>query len=428
MLRRFTSPTLVLRRYISALYVTGDKACEHFAVLTPVMNFEERLSNFDEIKENVKRRKLKMNLDELIKEYELFKSVNERKQAMERRREEIAKTIRKSPENLEGLKIQAIQTREDLKQLRDNSYHLEDQFVHNFLKIPNFIHEKTPEDGKNVIYTYLEEAKNLQQKSTDKSIDELIEFYDPTCYFMKGEAAKFDVFMPMEVLNQYQRKGFINFSIPDFTRSIIAQAAGVDTSELFLLKEDDIENKLNLLHLTGNGSFLNYLSFVTKLSIYPTLLPLKLICTGKQYDARNHFDHQDLYNVVQSTCCQTFVTTTDASSFDEIMNEQIDHFKKIFEPFNQHFRIIYYPADALRLSESCKIGVEMFSPSRNNYVEVGNFSYYGDFISKRLLFNFKIGKEFHFPHIYSGTAVNVMKLLLVLIENSHDFKCPEWIN
>lgn len=421
MLRRFVASTLPFRRHISALYVTGDKAMENFVVLSPVLNFE-RLDCLEEITENIKRRKLTVNLDELKSEYDVFKTVNDRKKAMEARRVEIAKLIKEAP--TEGLNIQGKQLREDLKQLKENSYHLEDTFVHNFLNLPNFIHDNVPRDGKKVIYSFKNEAKNIEGKSTN--IDELVEFYDPTCYYMKGEAAKFDLFMPMQVMKNFQENGFVPFSNPDFTRSVVVEGAGVDRNEIYLLNEHDIDNKLNLLHLTGSASFLNYLSFVTKLSIYPSLLPLKFICSGKQYDARNHFDHQDLYSAVQSTCCQNFVATTDGSTFNEIIDEQIQNFVKIFEPFGQHFQIVYYPAEALARAESCKIGVEMFSPHHKSYIEVGNFSYYGDFISKRLLFNYKVGKDYRFPHIYSGTVVNVLKLLLVLIENGSEIKCTNW--
>lgn len=419
MLRRLQATSLVLRRHISALYATGDKAKENFVVLTPFMNFEERVNNFDEIESNLKRRKSKLNLDEFKKEYELYKAIEDRKRVIEKRRDEIVKLMRES--STEALKIQGRQAKEDLRLLKENSYHLEDNFVHNYLSLPNVIHDITPLDGKRVIFTYEDETKPHQSKLPNL-LDELIEFYDPTCYYMKGEAAMFDVFMPMKVLDYYQEKGFINFCNPDFTRSIIAEGAGVDINELLLIKEDDVENKLNNLHLAGSASFLNYLSFVTKLTIFPSLMPMKLICTGKQYNVKNHFEHQDLYNVVQSTCCQSFIATADGSTFDTIFSEQIENFIKIFETFNQHFRIVYYPADELELAESCKLGVEMFSPGRNKFIEVGNFSYYGDFISKRLLFNYKIGKKFHFPHIYSGTVVNVTKLLLVLLENNNELK------
>lgn len=426
MLRRITN-NILFRRHISALYVTGDKARENNALLTPLLKFtlniEERLDNFGEIQENVRRRRLEINLDDFGSEYSLYKSVSERKKAIENRRDEIAKMIKESP-SPEGLITQGKQLREDLKQLKQQSYYLEGNFIHNFLDLPNYIHKFTPDDEKRVIYSFKEFTSQTQASRNDL-ISEMIEFYDPTCYYMKGEAAKFDLFMPMQVLGYYQDNGFVNFSNPDFTRTIIGEAAGINIKDLYLIKEDD--KKLNLLHLTGNASFLNYLPFITKLSIYPTILPLKFICSGKQYDARNHYEHQDLYKVVQSTCCQTFIATTDASSFDVLVDEQVEHFINTFEKFDQHFRIVYYPAHELQQAESCKIGVEMFSSSLSSYVEVGNFSCYGDYISKRLLFNYKIGKDFHFPHIYSGTVVNVMKLLLILLENVDDFKCPEWI-
>lgn len=425
MLRRCSAYSLVLRRHVCALYVTGDKAMENFSVLTPFLSFEDRFNNLNEIEENIKRRKLSVNLNEINSEYSLFKAICERKKSMENRREEIAKLMKQSP--TEGLKIQGKQLREDLRHLKENSYHLEDNFVHNYLKLPNLIHELTPNDKKKVVFSFMSEAKHRPRKSKQTSIDELIEFYDPACYYMKKDAAEFDLFMPMNVLSYYLEKGFVNFSNPDFTRSIIVEGAGVEAKELFQLKEVDVENKLNLLFLSGNASFLNYLSFVTKLTAFPSTFPMKLICSGKQYDARNHFDHQDLYNVVQSTCCQTFVATADGSSFDTIVDEQVEYFINTFEKFEQHFRIVYHPAHELTQAESCRMGVEMFSPSKNSYVEVGNFSYYGDYISKRLLFNYKTGKDFHFPHIYSGTVVNVFKLLLVLLENSEEFKCPSWI-
>lgn len=422
MLRRYLISNLVSKRNISALFVTGDKAKENFAVLTPFMKFEERFDKFDEVQDNIRRRKLKINSEDLMDEYKLYVSMKDRRKSIENRRVEIAKQIKDSPEspNLEGLRLQGEQLREDLKLLKQNSYHLEDTFVHHYLDLPNYLHENTPDNEKKVIYTY-GENRGL---STPIS-DELIEFYDPTCYYMKGEAAKFDLLMPMTVLDYFRAEGFINFSNPDFARSVIVEGAGIPSKDVFIIKEEDTGNKWNLLHLTGSASFLTYFSFVTKLSTYPSLLPLKLISTGKQYDARNHYEHQDIFKTVQSTCCQSFVIAADASNFNEIINEHITHLKAIFEPLGVHFRIVYYPAGQLSQAETCRIGVEMFSPSQNEYVEVGNFSCYGDYISKRLLFNYREDKDYRFPHIYSGTVVNVLKLILVLIENNTKFECPE---
>lgn len=410
MLRRFLIPNLILRRNVSALYVTGDKAMENFAVLSPFLEIDVRMRNFEEIKNNVSRRKLPMNLEALKDEYEMFSAIEVRKKELENRRVEIAKLMK--AEASDGLKTQGKIVRDDLKKLKENSYYLEDQFIHNFLKIPNIIHEKTP-NKKEILYTHLEKP-NVKQPN--RNLDELIEFYDPACYYMKGSASQFDLHTPLDICDYFRDAGFLKFSNPDFVRSIIPEAAAIDFESIFQLKEDDIENKLNLLHLSGSGSFINYLPFVAKLISFPTQFPMKFISTGKIYNSMNHHDHQDLYNVVQSTCCQTFIATKNEASFDEIVQEMTTHLKKIYEKFDQHFQIVAYPPDMLNNSESYKIGIEMYSICKEQYVEVGSFSYHSDFISKRLLFNYKEGKTVEFPHIYSGIVINVMKVLVNLIE------------
>ncbi|KAG5671412.1 hypothetical protein PVAND_001610 [Polypedilum vanderplanki] len=417
MLRRLFNSSILIKRNASALYVTGDKAMENFAVLSPFLQIDERMSNFEEIKANITKRKMTLNLDELKSEYELYADVEKRKRELENRRVEIVALMKQEPS--EGLKLEGINLRENLKKLKENSYYLEDQFIHNFLKIPNYIHNKTPANEKEVIYSFLDKPSDV---IVNDKIHKLIEFYDSTCYYMKGDAAKFDIQIALDVCDYYKEAGFIKFSNPDFVRSIIPEAAAVDLSNIFLLKEDAIENKLNLLHLTGNGSMLNFLSFFAKLTIFSTQLPIQLISTGRNYNSMNHFDHQDLYSVVQTTCCQNFIAVNDEKSFDKIIEDQILHWKNIFERFNQHFRIISYPAESLAISESYKLGLEMYSNSQNEYIEVANFSYYSDFISKRLLFNYKQDKVTKFPHIYSGTVMNVMKLLINLVESNSDLK------
>jgi seryl-tRNA synthetase len=419
MLRRFCKHINVFKRNVSALYITGDKAMENYAVLTPYLDYEKRLENIHEIEENLSRRKLKsFKIDDLKLEYEMFKRVENRKKDLELQRTQLAKKMKEDRQN-EGLKTQGRILREELKLIKENSYFLEDQFVHNYLKLPNTIHEKTPIE-KEVIYSYREH----ESKEMNDQIDNLIEFYDPTCYYMKGEAAMFDILMPMAVSDYYSDNGYVKFSNPDFVRSIIPESANINPLDVYQLNEDNNENKLNLLHLSGNASFLSFLPYICKLIVFPTQFPLKLVSTGKMYNQENHMDvDQNLYKVVQSTCCQLFVAASDDTTFDSVITEQVQHIKNIFEPLNQHFRIVSYPADELASAEAYRIGVEMFSQQHGSYVEVGNFSYYGDFISKRLLFSYRVRKEHKFPHLYGGSIMNVMNVLVNLIECNKNFKC-----
>lgn len=341
---------------------------------------------------------------------------------MDVRRVEIAKLMKTNPND--GLKAQGKIIREDLKQLKESSYFLEDNFIHKYLGLPNVIHFKTPAESKNIIFSHLEPPTKIVKSAVELSE---IEFFDATCYYLKGDAAKFDLFYPMHVTNFFKSFDYVPFSNPDFTRSIIAEGAGVNPNKLLLLKEDDIENKLNLLYLTGSGSLYNYLAFVTKLTVYPSIFPLQFICSGRQYLPHKEDITQNAHNVVQSTCNQIFVATANQAEAESKINEIIEHYKLLYQELDQHFRVFYHPAHSLGLSESLKVGFEMFSTSLQEYVEIGNISYHGEFISKRLLFNYKEGKDFNFPHVISGQVMDIMKLLLVL-ERNGNFQCPQFLD
>jgi seryl-tRNA synthetase len=400
--------------------VTGDKAKEHFAVLTPVMDFEEKLGNFQEIEENIQRRKLSINLENIQKEWQLYQTIQQRKKNIEQRRADIAKQMRESPND--GLKIEGKQLRDDLKLLKENSYYLEDQFANNFLSLPNKIHPKTT-DEEQVLFEHLERP-GANAKRLDLS--DLVEYIDEFSCYLKGEAALFDTYCPMYITDFFKSQEFIQFSNPDFARTVIAEGAGSNPDNLFLLKEENVENKLNLLHLTGKASIYSFLGFITKLSVFPSYFPLKFVTYGKQYSPSQQ--GSDLYSLVQNTCVQLFISILEESKVDDTVEELTESYFNLYKKFNQHFRIIRYPAHRLDRSESLRIGVEMFSNSKDSYVEVGSLSVHGDFISKRLLFNCRDGKNFRYPQIVSGTVVDVSKLLIVLLENSdNEFKCPRFL-
>lgn len=411
---------VLFRRNISALYVTGDKAMENCAVISPFLDIDDRLrkDDFEEIKQNIRARQMqKMDLESFKAEYELYQAIEKRKKDIEKSRIDIGNLIKKNPENSEGLIIKGKHFREELKKLKENSYLLEDQFIHNFLKLPNYLHNKTPKDGKKVIiFDHLTPPKNSLNISDggNKRTDELVEHYDSFCQYLKGAAAEFDLNFPIQVSNYFSDRGYCKFSNPDFIRSVINEALLIDLNETFLIKEDNVENKLNLLHLSGNSSFQSFMPFITKLSTFSSQLPLKFVSTGKEY-----VKHQ--CSNVQSTSNQILIATNDDTSFDEIFEEQLDHIREIYQPLNLHFRVVAYPANELNLSECYKIGIEMISAAQQAYTQVGSFAYYGNMISKRLLFNAKNQKDFNFPFIYSGSIVNTTRLLLIMLHENNSF-------
>uniref|UniRef100_A0A1B0DFB1 Uncharacterized protein n=1 Tax=Phlebotomus papatasi TaxID=29031 RepID=A0A1B0DFB1_PHLPP len=231
-------------------------------------------------------------------------------------------------------------------------------------------------------------------------------------YFSKGDLAKFEFFFPIFCQKFFKLKGFEYFSNPDFARSVIVEAAGMPKDQLYRVLEDE-GSKINLLHLTGGGSMLSFLSFIARLSVFPKQLPLAFIANGKNYCKNNSRN--------QGNSVQLFYASGSKEDAEEFIEKIVKDLREIYEKFSKHFRIINVPPEKLKSSELMRFSLEFYSSMRENYSEVASVSSHGDFISKRLLFNFKEGKEFKFPQIVTATICDTSKLSEILLENQTDF-------
>lgn len=418
----------IIKRQISALYVTGDKAKENYAVLTPFFDFHEKFNNREFLEKNIKARNLQIDIDNVYEKWGLYKDVELKKRVMEKRRsdvaEELQKTIVTDENGIRKLKNEGRFLRDDLKNLKEMSYQLQDNFIHDFLDLPNELHERTTSD-EHVLLSYL--TKNTKIDSPyHLAADEFIDFFDETNYYLKGSAALFDLKLPFFCVNFL--KDFTQFSNPDFVRSILPEAAGLDPKDFFQIKEEETENKINLLHLSGGGSLTSFLGFISKLSVYPTSLPFQFIANGKEYHPASGDLNMGLYSVSQSTVVQTFIATTTKKEADEKFDETVERFIEFYKKFNLHFQVVYSSADKLTPAESLRVNFEVYCPQHEKYFQIGHLSHFNNYLSKRLLFSFREGKEYKFPHIVAGTMINVPKILANLIDNEGTFKMPSFLN
>lgn len=431
---------VLARRHISALYVTGDKAKENYVILTPYFDFNQRLVvEATDLRRNVGARQIAIDLDELDEYWQVYRDVQRKKAALEQRRIDIADALKKlqpteDTPSVTKYKFEGTMVREDLKRLKEKSYQMEDTFVHKYLALPNRLHPRTPM-GPNarVIDEYANNNinKNATNSKDHLSYDHLIEYYNPTCYYLHGDAAEFDFWFPFYCSAHFKRVGYVQFSTPDFCKSIVPQAAGIDPTAVLTVNTDehgDNVSSINRTHLIGAGSMLSYLGYIAKLSVFKSALPLKFVSMGRAYvkalDGQQ--PPQNLMGVTQATQVQVFQALVDASEAEQSFDETIQQIVELYRAVEETFRCCYVPATQLRLAESMRVDFEVWSNRKNGFVAVGDLSYYGDFISKRLLFNYKDGSETKFPHIISGTVVSIPKLLAVVLENN-DGQLPSFV-
>lgn len=425
------SVSKIFQRSISALYITGDKAKENYAILTPYMNFKDTLvNNADKFIYLCKHRKLQINVPQLYDLWNLYSDMVDKRQCIENRRNEISNKLREilnnsnsnNDSNNENLirkyKYEGTMLRNDLKMLKEKLYSVEEKFIGEFLELPNDLHERTMTQNVYEYGTNISTDNNMPKTDSHLKYIEEIDYFNRESYYLKNNASKYDLLLPFYVCDYFKMNNFIQCINSDFIRTIVAEAAGLKLSDVIFIKEDDV--KLNYLHLVGNGSMLSYLGYIAKLSLFKSALPLKLISTGKQYTMINNDQHSinnGLYSVGQSTTVQLFIATMETES-QKIFDITLEQIIAIYKLFGDHFKIVYAQPSELISSECLRADIQMYSKHLNCYVTVGNLSHYSDYISKRLLFNYRDEKKLKFPHIISGTIVNVTKLIAIQLENN----------
>ncbi|XP_053659770.1 serine--tRNA synthetase-like protein Slimp [Anopheles marshallii] len=398
------------RFFSSALYLTGDKAREQFAVLVPYLDFKHKLGDFERLKRNIRLRKHQLDCDNLKHQWELYRDVEKRKKDIEQCRVDLQKRIQQSvcKEEQQQLKSRAILARDDLKRLKEQSYKVADVFIaNNFLSIPNDLHERTPEEREKCIHE--KPAPTVLKRTSNVDLmQEQLEEFGPTCLYMTGDAAWMDLRLPMHCCETFRQNNCIIFCNPDFVRSFLVEAAMVSKESLFLVREEDEpENKVNLLHLCGGGSLLSFLGYFTKLSVFPSVLPLRLVASGKRY----HFQK------AQSNEVQAFGACKTAQEAENMFDEMVQIYKQFYDQLPIGYRIVQVAAPDLRPIESMRVDFELFDDRNQRYVKAAELGYYTDFLSKRIAFIYHEGKVQHFPHVIAGTVMSSVELIKLLLSN-----------
>ncbi|XP_055527812.1 serine--tRNA synthetase-like protein Slimp [Wyeomyia smithii] len=399
------------RTLSSALYVTGDKAKEQYAPLIPYLDFQAKLADIGKLEHNLRLRRYRLDLDHLKQQWELYRLMEQRKRDIEIRRVELRDLIAKatSEETVNQLKLQATLAKADLKSLRESSYAVADNFVAGtFLAIPNELHERTPAEEAVVLY------ENSPTRALSKAIGgDWLEEYDSTSTYMREDAALMDLFLPIRCVEMFQDAGFVLFSNPDFVRTVLVEAAQEDLDSVYEVKEEvALEHTLNRLHLCGGSSMLSFLGYLTKLSVFPTALPLRLVANGKQY----------LYEKAQTSAVQVLAAAQSSEAVIQIFDDTLELYKHLYDKLGLPYRLVMIPAHELKPAEAMRVSIEVASLNdRQRFVSVGSVSYYGDFISKRIAFNYHEGKVQKFPHLVAGTVVTARELIKLLLHSGVRF-------
>lgn len=429
-LRNFRAGNISIRQFSSALYITGEKAQKHFAVLTPIIDFDDQLKHKEDLIKNIKVRQLPINIDNVEERWNFFKDVENRKNILEQTKAEVGQNISnllkiqndaKVNKEVQKLKTHLKIVKEDLKNLRSMSYSVEQSAALQVLNLPNVLHPKTPQSEELEMYRYLEKTdiKSESHLNIGEKKGYLKLFNHMSCY-LKSDMALFEYAIQNYFNEELLNLNYVQFSNSDFVKSIVVEGCGTDPStncDMLTLADIHCINSdgVNSLHLVGASSLYSFMAYFTKHFVQASQFPIRAFCLGRKYQEVEKDSPKSLFNLNQSSEIGLFhAYLEDSEMLENIVNE----ISMLYKQLGFHFRVVLIPANKLKKAESLRVSVQMFSNNLLSYVEVGSISFYQDYISKRLLFNYNVNKERRFPNVIGGSLINIHKVIGCVLENN----------
>ncbi|XP_046394197.1 serine--tRNA synthetase-like protein Slimp [Ischnura elegans] len=425
------------RRYLSsALFMTGDQAKNNYAFLSPVLDFDTKFQNISQLERNVQLRGIPVNVHSLKRMWDFQEGIRMTRNKIDQRRSEITKSIKELQKSddqvarseVEKLMLLSQKLRHEYKVVTAALWDIEGKVVPKCLSIPNVLHDRTPDSVEEEIYRFMESTGRVQELShidIGSSIG-VLKCIGPLCCYLKNEAVEFERKSIKFFVDRLKDENFVQFSNPDFVKSIVVEGNGLDHEDpfsTFILEADSSDvsekNSPNRLHLVGGSSLGPFCSYFSKqIGTHP--LPIKLFAHGRQYKPSPIQTKGSLLNSCQASAVQLFVGLPNCVATENAFIDRVLAFLiSAYQEFGFHFRVIYQPAEKLASWESLKASFQMYSSHLQSYVEVGNVSVCGEYISKRLLMYYQVpdSSSVDFFRIVTGTVISVPEVLACVLED-----------
>ncbi|ESO82025.1 hypothetical protein LOTGIDRAFT_170435 [Lottia gigantea] len=410
---------------------------EDYTVDVPVdidLNLEKILASPASLKENLAERNITLDVDKLIQDFKLMCDLEKKKCDFESERKDIGKRVtelinlmKKSGENdnlvksVDVLKSRGNKLKKLEKELSDRYFAIKHAVMLDGLKIPNRIHPETPTSAQ-----ILRSFGNIMDFSKSRSHIEigrekdLIKFSDigPKSFYLKGDLALCELELIDKTKKFLQQNGMTTFLLPDKVRSIIMEGCGfdVDSDKILTIHDPDPrESKvIDEHHLQGN-SVQSFVAFLMRQMVDNSQLPLKYFSVGSRYVSGTELP--GLFGGHQYANAVIFGASLSETESSNLFQEYSELIWSFLESFNLPIRQILVPVQDLSLSESLRSEFQMWSPSLEDFVNMGYLCMCDDFVSRRLMCLHDSKKEGSmFVHMIGGEVINITNLLALMLE------------
>nr|KAI8729085.1 serine--tRNA ligase; mitochondrial-like [Biomphalaria glabrata] len=401
------------------------------------LDLENRLSvdNIKQLELILRRRGVPADLSSLVDDFTKLRALERQRNGLVSERNEIAEKLKQMKAEHQDhepgyqaaahellTKLTSIKERiKDLQMIWD----LEEQVMVRSLKLPNDIHPTTPDEES----TVLREVNNLKGSTKTVSHTEIGKKYNlikfsnvgPKAYYLKGALAKTELALMTSLVRYFQKHKFYFISGPEFFRTNIMEGCGLDVhnpTEVLTILDNVVTQIEPMIHLAGISTA-TFVAYVAKCCIGDNYLPLNMFSCGRRYQ-NSHLP--GLYGANQTTQVGIFSCLLQ-EDLDKQFDTNIELIWNFLAPLGFPIRLTQVKAADLQLAESRRVEIQIYAPSLQKYIPIGNVSDLSDFVSRRLMVRHNQNHpDYRFApmlHMISGTGVNVTALLAVWMEHSN---------
>lgn len=177
------------------------------------------------------------------------------------------------------------------------------------------------------------------------------------------------------------------------------------------------------MNLVGGASIYSFVAFFIKNVVSNANgLPKTFFTVGKRYKPVVPDQDRSLWNMRQSSAVYCFnigQATRHPQKLTQAFEKQVEIVTDLYKKIGLHFRKVSVAAFNLHPSEGARVSFQMWSPSKNDYIEVGHVSLYGDYLSKRLMLKamYKVDKYINLE-VIAGEVMNLHKVIGIAVETT----------
>ncbi len=385
-------------------------------------------TNVEVIKENLKKRDLKIDLEILTSLDEERRAIKFESEKLRSEQKKLGKEIATSEGDQKNkLLNKAEKLSEKVKQLSDENQKKDEQFFNEWIKIPNIVNPsspvgKTDEDNKELKkvgtprdikgpLSHLNIGENLGLINVEKASSVSGSRFS----YLFGDLVKIQFNLVSFAMNKLSEKGFNPTIPPVLVRENALYGTGFfpdDSDQVYEIPNDDLflvgtsEVSLAALH---SDEIVSYDSLPIRYAGYSTCFRREAGTYGK--------DTSGIFRVHQFDKVEMFSFCSPEKS-----DEEHEFILSIEEEILQELEIPYRVVDVctgdLGSSAAKKYDIEAWIPSQEQYREVTSCSNTTDFQARRLNIRTKIDKNSTLLHTLNGTAIAVGRILIALLENN----------